>query len=241
MNRQLITQSAKDNLGEFKGDPMAGSPYQWPAIVTRAANYVASRLRCIYGFAAQDIVSGQSQYGSGTSYSAGSGVVYEIRNVSVYTADGLRHTIPPISIEKADADFSQWRDQVSGRLPTVYLPLSMTQIVLYPAPNYNYTAGIVLEGLWMPGLSWPNDTSECPLPTALHDLVIDYATILRIRQDPTPDNKMRLIGFQQSFQDGMDFAESNAIMFTQATRSPAYISGIGTMPTSGADNPLNMV
>lgn len=243
-----MRQQAKDRLMEYKGDPASDSPFVWDDLLSRAANQFATRYKCLYDVTGIDIVSGQALYSTTASYGGTTGNSnIELVCASAYDASGNRHTLDVVSVAAMDDQYPVWRDQAAATAVTAYIPLGMNSLVLYPAPGYasaydptgQAPGGLILEGYVIPGNSWGADGAECPLPTDIHDAVIDQAALFRIAQNPTDTNMKRAEMLTAQMRETLGAFESRMWRATIADRHPAYV-GSGPVGYAGTDgNPLD--
>lgn len=188
MNRQAITQMAKDVLLEYKGDTGAESPHAWPLIVTQAANDVALRTGAYWGSTTRSVTAGVSDYPQQS--------VYAIRRVTC--ADGSGNTVLLLPITMDDLNrwgpvqgFTTATGAYAAGIPAQYIRLASNLIRLNPVPNYGAQNGLYIEGLAYPSNSWPDNIDECPLPVDAHIAVVYRAAVIRSAQFPDADNKAR--------------------------------------------------
>jgi len=235
MYRALMRAKLTDNLQEFKGDPMSGDPLQLDGILNEAANYIADKTLCMYEAVPGNLVANQAIYNTPWSWGAGSLGFTEATNMSVYDSNGKRTSIPPVEIARMYASFPTWPDQPASVCPRTYMVLGESQMVFYPAPNYtsNYDptganpGGWVLEGYCKPGRGWDADNAECPIPTGGHVVVVVYATILRISQNPSPMNVLREDRMEKRFKRLFAAFYTEQVRINTARRVPAYTGGMG--------------
>ena len=131
MTRQDILVQARDMLGEVQGDPQAGSPFAWNKLISQAADEVARRTDCNYATVTTPIVAGTAQYCLPQ--------VYKVKAVSLWIADGSRHTLASSTVAAMDDWSATWRDETSQTQPTTWIPTGLNAFALYPVPNYSST------------------------------------------------------------------------------------------------------
>ena len=237
MQRQDIVTEARDQLGEVRGTPDFGNPFAWNKLVTKAANDLCRSFDLFYTSAAADVANGQAQYCSPR--------IHKVKCVSVFTADGKRHTINSAVIPAMDDWSSSWRDETAAAQPTTWIPQGLNAFVLYPVPNYSYANGIVIEGFGVPESvagavgSWAADTADCPLPDYTHMGVACRAALLRIARHPTPENMTRRPLIMEEYLRERKLIELHVRTHSVAQREPAYI-GMGAGPASGGFDPLDL-
>jgi len=227
MDRERITQAAKDFLTEYKGDSAAETPHAWPIIVTVAANDVAHKTSCYYDSESRNLTSGVSDYPPGT--------VYAIRRVTCSDGAGNMPAIGPMSIEDLNTwgivqGFVQSNGAYVAGAPTQWIRLAENRIRVVPVPNYAAANGLIIEGLAYPGDRWPEDHSECPLPLHYHYAVAIRAAVIRAGQFPDDENKARVAAMAAVYETEIEAAKlmagQTAQIQAQMDISPPAMGGI---------------
>jgi hypothetical protein len=213
MTRQEMIIQGRDLLGEFFGTAGDADPFAWSRLVNTAADEIARATDCFYTTATADLVSGQSEYCAPQ--------ITKVKAVSVLDSSGARRTIGSATIQAMDDWSSSWRDETAGT-PSVWIPTGLNQIVLYPAPSYAQVGGLVLEGYGVPGASWAAMSAACPLPDRAHMAVVYKSAMLRIIQNPTPENLARRKMLQDEYDGQKGKLEAEVRRFAAAMRSPSY-------------------
>lgn len=77
--------------------------------------------------------------------------------------------------------------------------------------------GLYVEGLAIPGDTWPNDIDLCPLPSQHHEAVMWRAAMLRCRQFPV-EYAANLPGIEIEWKRAKGHAEAETVRQTQGTR-----------------------
>jgi hypothetical protein len=236
MTRGHIEGSVRARLGEFRGDPMSAQPQELHEIVTNAANFVAQQLKSDYGTAPIGVVANQPVYTAPTSVSLNQAIMDRKVALSIWDAQGNRHTLSPSLPETLDSRFPAWRDYPAAPVPLLYVPLGRQQFAIWPTPNWTAAfsagnpnadppvppSGMVMEGDILPGLTWEALTAECPIPTAYHDCVLFYSVLQRSMESPDPAKAAIGARHKTLFNEQMDWHYVSRVRDNFATRLPAY-------------------
>ncbi|MEO7899633.1 MAG: hypothetical protein ABIZ35_05900 [Capsulimonas sp.] len=209
MTRQEMIIQGRDLLGEFFGTAGDADPFAWSRLVSTAADEIARATDCFYTTATADLVAGQAEYCAPQ--------ITKVKAVSVYDASGARRTIGSATIASMDGWSAHWRDEAAGT-PATWVPMGLNQIVLYPAPSYAATGGLVVEGYGVPGVGWAAMSAACPLPDRAHMAVVYKAALLRIIQNPSPENLTRRAMLADEFAGLKGKLEAETRRFAAATR-----------------------
>ena len=250
MQRQEMLAQIIDNLEEPEGTLGSSAKFRLNYLLTRSANYIAGRFNCLYGEAYGNLVANQALYNLPTSMGeTTTPIIKEIYAVSVYDNSGQLHTIEMKTIQQMDAEYAGWRLWLANTCPYLAVTTALNQFILTPAPNYasnydpTYTTpgGYIVEGIILPGHSWDAQTAECPLPSQIHEAVVDQACLYRIDVRPTKDNIARREGLEKRLNEQYDLFETTVDRFTQATRVPSYTTGSNSGASPGFGfNPLDL-
>ncbi len=203
--------------------------------LNRAANDVAAKYKCLYGTASGNLVINTVSYPAPTSTAeTAQPAIIEIYAVSVYDSLGKLHTLQMETPQGLDALHGGWRTWLANTCPIFAVTLAASAVLMVPAPSYASAydptglnpGGFTMEGIVIPGHSWDAATAECPLPTQIHEAIVDLATLYRMGDQPaTKETEMKAERIESRMQSQMDTFESTILRYTQATRVPAYTTG----------------
>jgi len=249
MQRQEMIAQMIETLQEQSGGQGAPAKFRLSYHLNRAANDIAAKYKCLYGYASANLVANQVKYSAPTSTAETANVaVIEVYAVTAYDSAGVLHTMQPATIPGMDSSSPGWRSWGAGTCPSYAVSLGLTSFLLTPAPNYNSVydpmgitpGGYTVEGPCIPGHSWDALTAECPLPTQIHEAVVALACLYRIVDRPTKENLARVDLLRDLMQSQLDTFESTVVRYTQATRVPAYTTECNAGATPALDfNPLD--
>lgn len=222
MNRQAITQAAKDVLKEYKGTEDAGSPFAWSLLVTQAANDVAYKARCFFDSDTFNIISGVSDYIPTRFYAPSA--------VNVFTTTGGA----PVPLAQMTSDDLTIWGVVEGlntpAVPSQFIWFGQNRIRLVPTPNYSLANGLYIEGQAYPSNTWDQPMAECPLPLDAHWSVVYRAALLRSAQSPSQANQAITAAITAVYDAEVTQAQQNLAsdVFTQDTAeaTPPLTGGI---------------
>lgn len=212
MTRQDITDYITEELGEFEGTVMYGSPNALQRQITTTCDELARLAKGMYQVYELDLVTGQAVYCASPL----------LKIVGATVCDSLGNSLP-LSFITARALLEMTGARTSAPstgTPCYYASEGTNRIELYPVPNYSTAGapfGLVIEGYGVPGDSWAAMTAQCPLPANQHMAVVYGAMIKRCNQFPAVLGDRR-DGYLREWTWYKGHAESQVAVQTTADR-----------------------
>jgi hypothetical protein len=217
MTRQEITDYITEELQEYEGTPMYGSPNALQRQITTVTDELARLAKGVYQIYRMDLVAGQAVYcatpllkilAATAADSLGNAL-----NLSFITARSLLEMTGARATAPATGS------------PYYYASEGTNRFEVYPVPNYSTTGnpatglgyGLVLEGFGVPGDSWAALSAACPLPANQHMGVVYGALVKRCQQFPRQLGD-RIPGYEKTWTWYKGHAESQVAVQTPADR-----------------------
>jgi hypothetical protein len=233
MTRQQIRTRAATLNGESLGTPGGAQPFMYDDWIDTACDDIARVVGAYYSQAFASIVSGTARYCLPECY--------RIDNVSYLDANGNKVELTPTTPLSLDKSDQAWRNDPSGAAPTAYATEGLVSLVLYPAPNFSRTSGLIIEGYFAPGSAgaggistWPNAADVCPLPVRAHIGVVWRTAYYRALE---LGNGEKIAMFEKEFTRAKGLLERESATFTAAIQ---HRDATDRAPVAPAFNPLDL-
>jgi hypothetical protein len=194
--RAQIKQQVKALLQQFFGSVADNDPITMDNLLTMVTDDLCRGTDCNFMSVTADLVSGEESYCAPQ--------LYRITGATIKDVGGNIHNLKPNVNTGMDRRYAaNWRANPTQGTPCQYITEGDNRVLLYPIPNYDYTAGIFFEGFGAPGEAWAAESDTCPVPDrAVMAVVYALAVAMAEVDDNVSARKLGLFTARAKAQRG---------------------------------------